>query len=1150
MDRDDLIAELFGRWKLALKSGQPQTPEELCATCPDLLETFREVLPQLAAVDALFDDKTDVSDSGLAAHVEPHGYRSVSFHKEGGLGVVLVGEEVELRRTVAIKCMKSKVAGDALATDRFVQEAELTARLDHPGVVPIYRMGHDDQGKPYYSMRFVQGETLAEAIARFYAAKLPRAERNVEYRRLLRSLIAVCETIAFAHSRHVIHRDLKPDNIILGPFGETLVLDWGLAKRFDRPESSSDGTSATQSDLPASASATRTMDGTVKGAPPFMSPEQARGEVRDLGPPTDIYSLGATLFVLLTGKSPFTGKSALEIVEKVRTGPSPSARQFNPEVDKPLEAICRKAMSHKREDRYADARELARDLDRWLADEPVGVWREPPSVRVRRWMKRNRPIVAAITTGLMIVTIAVMGFAVQQRRNSERERRERERADASAEVAREERARADEKTKEAQHNLEIAQVETERANREARAEKLSRDRAEELTYVHQIRLAQIELVEGHANAAHDLLNVTRADIRGWEYRYLRARVNKARRTFRGVDKVECVAFSPDGKLVASGSWDTTVKIWDAQTGKRVMTLKGHTQRIKSIAFSHDGTRIASGSADRLVKVWDLVKGHELLTYREHADEVISVEFSGDDSRIVSGSREKEARLWDARTGRLIRLLGFNQNSVRTAAFIPKGPRIALVCDETIRVIDSTDGKELLNLKGHVAGINSVAVSSDGSRIVSAGWDNVAILWNAATGERLLTFEGHRFGVLSAAFSADGSRIVTSSRDGTVKVWDTRTGKETLALHGHPEWVQSVDFNSQGTRIATASWDATARIWDARNGQHLLTLTGGTTTLDPGGPSVVTRGEEPAVSDSDYQLGRPSRTVPVGRPALHVQFSPDGTKLAAALWDGTTRTFDARNLQPVLTLKGHTVYAHWLVFSKDGNRILTAEGAGTGFTIFDLLSGKEILYRNMLGPYNHGAYSIAFSPDEQRIAVGSDAYAVRICETKTGRDLLSMSGHSAGVTGVVYSPDGSRIYSSSYDNSIKIWNAQSGQEKLTLKGHTEAVWSIALNKDGTQLASASWDNTAKLWDARTGRELSTLRGHSDHVLAVAFSPDGQRIATGSVDKTIKIWNARNGQELLTLKGHAQKVNSVAFGPDGLLLASASDESIAIWDPAFP
>ena len=337
-------------------------------------------------------------------------FRVLRPHARGGLGAVFVALDSELNREVALKQILDHHADDPTSRQRFLLEAEVTGGLEHPGIVPVYGLGTYDGGRPYYAMRFIRGDSLKEAIEHFHAddsLKNNPGRRSLELRKLLRRFMDVCNAIDYAHSRGVLHRDIKPGNIIVGKHGETLVVHWGLAKPTGRVESGTDADERTLMPVSASGSA-ETLPGSALGTPAYMSPEQALGDLDRLGPRSDVYSLGATLYCLLTGRPPFQGDDIGEVLRKVRNGAFVRPRQFDPTIDAALEAVCLKAMASQPEDRYSSCRALAEEVERWMADEPVLASPEPFSQRARRWAKRNR---TAVTAALVALLAGVVGLS-------------------------------------------------------------------------------------------------------------------------------------------------------------------------------------------------------------------------------------------------------------------------------------------------------------------------------------------------------------------------------------------------------------------------------------------------------------------------------------------------------------------------------------------------------------------------------------------------------------------------------------------------------------------------------------------------------------------------------------------------------------------
>jgi len=572
-----------------------------------------------------------------------------------------------------------------------------------------------------------------------------------------------------------------------------------------------------------------------------------------------------------------------------------------------------------------------------------------------------------------------------------------------------------------------------------------------------------------------------------------------------------VSFSPDGKTLASGFWDKTIRLWDVETGKEKSLLSGHTDYVWSVCFSPDGKTLASGSWDKTIRLWDVETGKEKSLLSGHTNTVNSVCFSPDGKTLASGSREKTIRLWDVETGKEKSLLSGHTDYVWSVCFSPDGKTLASGSgDNTIRLWDVETGKEKSQLSGHTDAVMSVSFSPDGKTLASGSDDRTIRLWDVETGKEKSLLSGHTDYVWSVCFSPDGKTLASGSRDKTIRLWDVETGKEKSLLSGHTDRVWSVSFSPDGKTLASGYWNNPIRLWDVETGKEKFQLSGHTNTVNS------------------------------------VSFSPDGKTLASGSGDKTIRLWNVKTGKEKFQLSGHTNTVDSVSFSPDGKTLASGSGDNT-ICLWDVQTGKE---KSQLPGHTSSVTSVSFSPDGKTLASGSGDNTICLWDVQTGKEKSQLPGHTSSVTSVSFSPDGKTLASGSGDNTIRLWDVETGKEKSQLPGHTAYVNSVSFSPDGKTLASGSGDKTIRLWDVETGKEKSLLPGHTSYVNSVSFSPDGKTLASGSRDKTIRLWDVETGKEKSQLPGHTSYVNSVSFSPDGKTLASGSDDNtIRLWDLTF-
>jgi WD40 repeat protein len=489
--------------------------------------------------------------------------------------------------------------------------------------------------------------------------------------------------------------------------------------------------------------------------------------------------------------------------------------------------------------------------------------------------------------------------------------------------------------------------------------------------------------------------------------------------------VTSVSFSPDGKTLASGSYDKTVKLWNVESDKELKTLSGYSYSVRSVSFSPDSkTLAASGSYDKTVKLWDVESGKELKTLSGHFSDVWSVNFSPDGKTLASGSSDNTVKLWDMESGKELKTLSGHSSYVTSVSFSPDGKTLASGSyDKTVKLWDLESGKELKTLSGHFSHVWSVSFSPDGKTLASGSSDNTVKLWDMESGKELKTLSGHFESVWSVSFSPDGKTLASGSSDNTVKLWDLESGKELKTLRGHSDDVRSVSFSPDGKTLASGSSDRTVKLWDLESSKELKTLSGH--------------------SDS----------------VKSVSFSPDGKTLASGSSDNTVKLWDLESGKELKTLSGHSDSVWSVSFSPDGKTLASGSSDNT-VKLWDLESDKEL---KTLSGHSDSVESVSFSPDGKTLASGSYDKTVKLWDLESGKELKTLSGHFSHVWSVSFSPDGKTIASGSHDKTVKLWDVESGKELKTLSGHSDSVESVSFSPDGKTLASGSYDKTVKLWN---------------------------------------------------------------------------------------
>lgn len=565
----------------------------------------------------------------------------------------------------------------------------------------------------------------------------------------------------------------------------------------------------------------------------------------------------------------------------------------------------------------------------------------------------------------------------------------------------------------------------------------------------------------------------RQEVKLWD-----ANSGELLRTYVGADEFSSsVAFSPDGNTLAA-AYVTQVILWNTTSGEKIAILSGqsvgttvgYNLGVGQISFSPDGKYLAMANMDGVPTIWDLDTYQKVLSLMAEMLPPKGIAYNPDGKSLATGGDEGIVRVWDARQG--TELFSVNLGGIiHRVSFSPDGAYLGVASEDgSIKVWDATTG-EIVSTPPRQSGMYNVAFLADG-RLATAGQDGTTRIWDPLSGQQLLVLAGPTSTVISVTGSPDGKQVATGAYDGSLRIWDAAPGRELITIQGHDAIVWDVEYSPDGKRIASVSMNGTAEFWDADSGQLLMTLIKGSNPTD-------------------------------GLTSL--AFSPDGKRIATGGFEGTVTLWDSRSGNKLSTLSGHKSLVFDLAFCPDGSRLASAAWDGTA-KVWDIPSGKEITTFS-----GHGASSfvsgITFSADGNRVYSGADDKFLRIWDATTGQELGVISGEGKEIYGVVLSPDGNLLAVSNQDGVITLWDANSLNKIRTFVGHAGLVNRIAFSRDGTRLASASFDRLAKVWDVTTGEELASLYGNASNVFGVSFSPEGNQLATAGADGTIRLYTLR-------------------------------------------